>query len=108
MDNILNEILKDVFLKKYGEDWKKQYSKIENDSDLHNDVLTALEKVKQYQIEELIKTLPNEKLIRDVIIGMTAKEFGMTDIPSISVGVKPSFVEERIKGALMLIELMKG
>jgi len=99
MDNV-KETLKEVFKEKFGENWHYEYLNFEHSSGFYNEVITALERVREKQMEVLIKTAPSDELIADIINEVTVNEIG--------IGVKPFYLEQRIKGAKIIIGLLKG
>jgi hypothetical protein len=98
MSNV-HETLQDVFKENYGENWQIEYRNFEHGSGFYDEVITALERVRENQIEELLNTLPSDELIADIINEATVQEIG--------IGVKPFYLEQRIKGAKMIIKLLK-
>ena len=99
MDNV-HETLKEVFKESFGENWEIEYRNFEHGSGFYDEVITALERVREKQMEILIETAPSDELITDIINEVTVQEIG--------INVKPFYLEQRIKGAKIIMNLLKG
>lgn len=99
MDNV-QETLKEVFKESFGENWEIEYRNFEHASGFYDEVIKALERVREKQMEVLIKTAPSDELITEIINEVTIEEIG--------INVKPFYLEQRINGAKIIIGLLKG
>jgi hypothetical protein len=99
MDSV-HETLKEVFQENFGENWEIEYRNFEHGSGFYDEVITALQRVRENQMEVLIKTAPSDELITEIINEVTVQEIG--------INVKPFYLEQRIKGAKIIMNLLKG